>query len=326
MFDVVIFNPNKIKDKSVNKRNIYEMNFVNKLDMQKFPTTSQSLVIETTAYTAESELTDLLYDGSAGIYRDHQFKKARVAYLKPMREEIDILWGKEVNLRQGFAESDGLVTIPAIFANIIGVKGTTDEWCKRLTELLSLKDYVFYNYENEIMGYTDQKFIHSAEVIRSKKIDVQRLREHKNYNLRALNDDMQLYLIDRLQEFLDSGIIKGVYTKGVENDVLDVFGIIGTNYNLIRLIQNFDFTKINPKVVYVWMKISDIPKKDIILLHYLNFLGFDVLVFVPTGYNVMKSYITQQVFTEYIEGNSVAPFEVKLNAKQGFFNKLFNRR
>jgi hypothetical protein len=74
------------------------------------------------------------------------------------------------------------------------------------------------------------------------------------------------------------------------------------------------------------MKQEKIPRMDIILIHYLNFLGFDVLVFVPTDYNVMDAYITKKLYTEYKDGNGVAPFTPNYNvAKKSIFNKLFRR-
>jgi hypothetical protein len=324
MFDVVIFNPSNIEFNG-NKYNLYEMNFTNTLDLKEYPVNEQALVVETTAYNAENQLTDMLYDGSAGIYRDNQFNDARVAYLKPMNEEIDILWDKAVNLRQGFGVTNGVVTIPAIFAEILGVKNEDkEEFINRLNRLMS--NNVIYN-DNHNM-FVSLKDIYSAEVMSGRVIVPDRLKNHQNYGYRHLDNTKQDYMIRKLQDLLDSGIIDGVYTHGVENEVLSVFLSLCGNDRFCRLIQNFDFTKENPKVIYVWMSMEKIPRPDIIALHYLNLLGFDVLLFVPTGFNVVDEYITREVFTQYRDGNGIEPFSFNLSSKkkqQSFFEKIFRR-
>lgn len=325
MFDVVIFNPNMIESE-LEIPKIYSMNFPYKIDLKEFPTSNQSLVVETTAYNAENELTSMLYDGSAGIFRDNQFTNARVAYLKPMNEEIDILWDKDLNLRQGFSVSSDTVTMPVIFAELLGVKdGDINKWNHRFATLYKSAD-VIYNSEAPLLT-NDMltKTIHSAEVIKNKKIDVNLLMKHRNYPYSYLSNDIQSYMISKLQELLDIGVIEGVYTRGVENEIFTTFVGLNHNEKLIRFIQNFDFTKANPKVMYTWMDRAKIPRSDIIALHYLNLLGFDILVFVPTGYNVLDGFITKKLYTEYKNGNGVEPFTVRVDIKQKLINKFFRR-
>ena len=320
-FDVVIFNPSLVED-TLEIPRVYNMTFTEKLDLERFPTSSQDLVVETTAFNAENELTDLLYDGSAGIFRDNQFSNARSVLLKPMNEEIDILWDYELSVRQGFGVSGGIVTMPVIFAELSGVKdGDIIKWNQRFASLFKGVDVV-YNQEQSFNLSWD--LIHSAEVFRNKRVDADLLIQHKNYPYSYLSKSVQLYLIEKLQELFDSGVVKGVYTNGVENEILNVFVGISQNDKLVRYIQNFDFTKVNPKILYVWMRKEKIPRRDIILLHYLNLVGFDILVFVPTGYSVMDEFITKKVYTEYRNGIGVEPFQVKAE-KQNFFNKLFRR-
>lgn len=322
MFDVVVFNPRNI-DLGMPLDRAYVMNYDNTLDISEFPTSANDLVIETTAFSAENELTDMLYNGSAGIYRDNQFKFAISARLKPMCEEIDLLWDKEVKLRQGFTVNDGVVTIPCIFAEVLGVqKGNIQKWTKRLDSLIEDKSLVLYNQEKPFMSFCEHT-LHSGEVIRGKVINKYMLKENPKYPYSYLSIDRQNYMIDKLQELLDSNVIKGVYNHGVENDVLSVFVSLDTINGLVRLIQNFDFTGNNPKVVYTWLSKEKIPLNDIILLNYLSILGFDVLVLVPTCYNVMDVYVDKMLFTTYEDGISVESFEVSHGTKKSFFDKIF---
>lgn len=323
MFDVVIFNPSKIVS-SVDIKYLYTMHYNDTLTVNEFPITPQSVVIETVAYRAESDLTDLLYDGSAGIYRDNQFNATRVVYLKPMYEEIDILWNEDVSLRQGFSVSEGVVTIPTIFAEIKGAKSESS-WCKHLFELTKNQDNVLYNKETSLFVQQDSN-IFSGEVIRNKSIDIALLKSHKFYPYSYLSLNTQNYMISKLNELLNSGVLKGVYTHGIENIILKVFVSLNSNEKLVRMIQNFDFTKVSPKVCYTWMSRDKIPLEDVILLHYLNMLGFDILVLVPTSYNVFDNFLDKRIYTEYVNGSALEPFTVKFNFSQVIFNKIFKNR
>lgn len=320
--DVVIVSPSGIKI-GTKVPYLYELTFPYSLDITEFPTKSSDLVVTTVAHNAETELNTLLYDGSAGIYRNRQFKKANTVKLVPMYEEIDILWDKDLSVRQGFMSDGDAVSIPVIFAEVKGVKdGDTGKWCQHLGELLK-RGSLLYNECNKFIISND-KHIHSAEIVRNKKIDVDLLLKHKNYPYSYLDKDIQFHMISKLQELLESETISGVYTNGIENEVIKVFLGISNNGKLLRIIQDFDFTKVNPKVVYVWMEKEKVKLKDIILLHYLHYIGFDVLIFTPTGYNVLDEFIDKDIIEKYYEGNGVEPFDVVFK-KKSFINKMFRR-
>ena len=58
---------------------------------------------------------------------------------------------------------------------------------------------------------------------------------------------------------------------------------------ILRLIQKFDFTKKNPKLIYINTGETMISLQDSILVTFLNLAGFDILFFVPTGYRVWRT-------------------------------------
>ena len=49
---------------------------------------------------------------------------------------------------------------------------------------------------------------------------------------------------------------------------------------ILRLIQKFDFTKKNPKLIYINTGETMISLQDSILVTFLNLAGFDILFFV----------------------------------------------
>ena len=68
---------------------------------------------------------------------------------------------------------------------------------------------------------------------------------------------------------------------------------------ILRLIQKFDFTKKNPKLIYIITQETMISLQDSILLAFLNLIGFDILFFVPTGYQSVERYIAEDLIEEH---------------------------
>lgn len=65
------------------------------------------------------------------------------------------------------------------------------------------------------------------------------------------------------------------------------------------MIQRFDFTKTNPKLVYICTTEAGISLEDTILTAFLNLLGFDVVFFVPTGYQTVERFFNKKLVEEH---------------------------
>ena len=61
----------------------------------------------------------------------------------------------------------------------------------------------------------------------------------------------------------------------------------------------FDFTKKNPKFIYINTTESLISLEDTILTAFLNLIGFDVIFFVPTGYQSIEKYFNTRLMEEH---------------------------
>ena len=104
---------------------------------------------------------------------------------------------------------------------------------------------------------------------------------------------------------------------------------------IVRLIQKFDFTKKNPKVVYINTTEKVISKEDAVLMAFLNLVGFDVVFFVPTGYQTIEKYYTRGIPEEHQIGEyvydlpipnlGVASGQTSKGKKTPWFKKILNK-
>ena len=68
------------------------------------------------------------------------------------------------------------------------------------------------------------------------------------------------------------------------------------------MIQKMDFVGKNPKLVYVKTDDKVPPIEDAIVLLFLSLLGFDVLCYIPTGYQSVEKYYTKPLLEECVIG------------------------
>lgn len=119
---------------------------------------------------------------------------------------------------------------------------------------------------------------------------------------------MQDFLLEKLQLLIDQRLIKGTFENGTE------YTIVATALNLpkdvVRLIQKFDFTKKNPKLIYINTAETVISLEDSILTAFLNLIGFDVIFFVPTGYQSIEKHFNQKIMEEHQIGEYLYDLQV----------------
>ena len=127
------------------------------------------------------------------------------------------------------------------------------------------------------------------------------------------------------KKYINLGIIKGFGKHGIENVIVSVaFNLPDT---VLQALQDFDFTKRNPKFIYLSTSTEQISLEMSILINYLSLLGFDVLYIVPTGYNVCNEYLDKVLYKDYEFGNYCYDFIMTLakSDKKSFMEKLFGR-
>lgn len=331
-FDVFYITPNKKNldltvDKNLNNR-MQIFRLPQTKESGKFPDKPVKMKVATVAYSAERELDEMLYNGDAGIFRSFQFPNSQTVTLKTTYEEIGILWEQESKFRTGFAVNGNLVSVPNIFAKISGVKdGNTgaywDEVRSRLTS-----ETLLYVKENKPApdGALDLSVYRSF--YRNGEIDIEKLKGSNLNKYSYLPDRIQDFIFYKLQEAAESGFLK------IEGDDLMCsilhFGL-SLQKELLQLLQRFDFTKQIPKLICIDAVEETFTLEECVRLVLCNLFGFDILIYTPTGYKNLETFVSNQAFEEHTMNEFLYNMEVpKLkipsdDKNSGFFGKLFRK-
>ena len=295
--DVLILCPNLNVRCVLEDKLLYEVNNTESLSMEDFPDEGSHLAIGTAAYHAERELDDIMYRDS-GIYRNRQYSSANVINLQTMYEEISILWKEELKYRPNFATVDGVVNMPVIFAKVSGVKdGLVPQYWLSIKELVTPETilvtkapYISPTADNPLKAY-------SAEFYKNGRLNRTKIKNHPGYQYGILREETQEFILDKLQLMIEQKLIKGIGENGTEYTV--IAQVLNLPKPIVRLIQNFDFTKKNPKLIYINTAETVISLEDTILTAFLNLIGFDILFFVPTGYRSIEKFFNTQLMEEH---------------------------
>ncbi len=276
---------------------LYEMRHAESLAVRQFPTDRAGVSVGTAAYHAERELDSVLYQDS-GIYRNRQYAKANVITLKTMYEEIAILWDQELKYRPGFGTVDDVVSLPVIFAKVSGVKdGELSAYWAGIRGLLTAETYLIRQAPYiDPAGFNPMKE-HVAGFLKNGKLMRTKIRAHKGYPYGYLREEIQEYILDKLQLLIDLKRVKGTFENGTEYTI--VATVLNMDREILRLLQNYDFTGKNPKLIYLSTTETMLSLEDTILTAFLNLAGFDVVFFVPTGYQSVERYFGQNIIEEH---------------------------
>ena len=336
--DILILNPSK-NDFELKIPVLYEKFYEESLVVEEFPKDLSEASYSTVAYNAESELTEIMYQDS-GLYRDMQFSNMKSVILKTTFEEIDLLWKEPLNMRIGFSTANNCVTVPTIFAKVCGVKdGNIGGYNNIINSLKSAEsvmlvqehhiEYLYRgsSYNNVEIPINIQRNVFGNDIIiRGNKIDRDAVLRSRNYRYDYLKKEVQDNIISAAQLLIDRKQIKKVFSEVIENDILSV--CFGLDKDILKLLQGFDYTKVNPKVVYINSTEESISLYETILFNLLNILGFDIVMFIPTGYNVVDKYLERVLYEEYQIGEYIYNYSLmsNRNKQKSFFSQLFNRR
>lgn len=327
--DVVIFSPDLSRKCTLSDEHLYEEHYEDSLHVDEFPEAGGSVRVGTAAYHAERELDTLMYQDT-GIYRNNQYGKANTVCLQTMYEEIAILWDQELKYRPNFSTVGDEVIMPVIFAKVSGVKdGDTAEYWSGIKRLITNDTMVITNIPHIMPNAMNPVKQVATEFFKNGKVQKQRIKEHPMYQYSFLRESVQDHILEKLQFLIDQRLIKGTFENGTEYTI--VATVLNLEKEIVRLIQKFDFTKKNPKLIFIMTGENMLSLEDTIIVAFLDLIGFDILFFVPTGYQSVEKYFAKEMIEEHQAGEFMYDLRIPdmrsipATAKRRLRDKFFKR-
>lgn len=278
-------------------------------------------VLATGAASVEKTLDQVLY-GDENFSRPNQYSDVESIILNVTKEDVTGLWSEEIKMRTGYGIENGKVIVPTLYAQITGL----GNFSKR-----SYIDFVSDLTQNSMCFVTE---VLEISPIKLKGDSSLKTMSDKHFNkkfaekvlsmtpLSILSQEKQNLLVEKANEMIKKYKFNSIW------DVLTFAGILfAIPEALAQLIHVWDLTKVNPKIVMVLIGTRKLESKEEVMLQYLHAIGFDVLLFVPTGYGLVTEDLLRSGLQKIDLSNynfSIQYLEIVSNRK-GLLNRLFHR-
>ena len=286
--------------------------------------------LATAAYNASRELDDILYSGNT-MFRDFQFSDMQSLTLKTTYDEIDVLWHQPSKYRTGFAAKGEKVTVPTVFAKISGVKdGNLNAYWDSVKWKLSPYTRLIHKSPS-YKKFSESQLDVYKPYYNGENILIEQLKNSPFNKYSFLSDSLQLLIFNKMQEAVDSGFL-----KLDSSELVPMVIYVGTNLEreILKLLQQYDFTKDIPKLIIIDVIEDTFSKVECIQLVLYNLLGFDILVYTPTGYKNIETFVSDAAFETHIMNEfqynvHIPKFKIPDSIPEpdsgGLFGKLFRK-
>ena len=335
-FDVICISPDKSCE------NTFLMcPFADKIQKEQLPESSavmpfpQRMVkakIATVAYNAERELDTMLY-GSDTMFRDRQFAKMDSAVLKTTFDEINILWDQPAKFRSGFAVREDRVVVPTIFAKINGVDdGNLKDYWDMVEDMLT-PDSIYIikapSYKRPDLNVSRLY----APFHNGTRLDIEKISSSPLNKFNYLSEELQALIFEKMQAVIDDNLLE--LDDPQETVEYVMYAALNLDKSVLRLLQKYDYTKDIPKFIVVDAIEDPFSKLECTQLLLFSYLGFDVIIFSPSGYRDIEAYVSDNAFethtfNEFKYNVNVPRFKIPSSPrakkqKGGLFKNLFKK-
>jgi hypothetical protein len=333
--DILYFNPmNAGSIAQVDKFNAFsrEIIYLNRGEIKDFPWELKDR-IKTTAYNAREELNKSLFDEGGSFYRPWQFTDYSIQALtmRTTYEEVN-LWAKEkAMIRDGWKVENKTVFIPNIFAKVSGSHEDIDKYWKEVNEILEQKNTVFINklpiIEVVPLEYGKLQQIYPEQ---SKDgFDTNKLTKMSWWKYKELRIGLQRTIAEKIKQLCLNPVVYNVDNQPFRDFQVDIFSVlINLDLSMLQLLQSFDYPEEVPKiVVYNNEKNGNLSYEDCIMLSFMNSMGVDIMIYNPSGYTDIETYLYHDVYdVHHLEKVSFnLDFTKYQEKKKGFFKSIFGK-
>lgn len=334
-FDVIYINPLKeefwdeIEDNGLSKC-IKSMEILN-IESFKEKANRGKVIdnFETITKQIQRDIEEQLFSNT-GMFKPWQFRKGytKSVLLDTILEDIYIYWNEPCKLRSGFRVEGDTVQVPCFFKKIDGIYNNEFEYQKLVKYCVSAPNTLVFTekYFSEDVKFTDDMYQLMFCQLSDGTFDIEEIKRLPIYRFSKYSEDIQNFLLEKFNETI---ISKDLFTRDFsKEEVLRLLVLVlGLNESIVKLVDNFDFTGVIPKIVIYLEDESIMPESMQILLGYIHTIGIDIIIFNPSGLfninNIIKDTALNNFRLEVMKYDS--KYNNLINLKQGVFSRFLKK-
>lgn len=282
---------------------------------------------ETITKQIQRDVEEQLFSNT-GMYKPWQFRKGYTnsIVLDTIVEDIFIYWNEQARLRSGFKVEGTNVRVPCFFYKIDGQYNDEFKYQKLVKCCVESQNTLVFNNGNisPDLPVKDDMYQLMFCQLSDGTFDIEELKKLPIYRFSKYSDDIQNFLLKKFNETITT---KDLFVNNFnKQDILKLLVLVlNLNEDIVRMVDNFDFTANIPKIV-IYLNDEDlIPDSMQMLLGYIHTIGIDIVIFNPSGLfninNIIKENALNYIRLDVMNYNS--KFNKVMSLKQNVFSRLF---
>ena len=282
---------------------------------------------ETITKQIQREVEEQLFSRT-GVFKPWQFRKGytKSVLLDTVLEDIYIYWNEPCKLRSGFKVEGDTVRVPCFFKKIDGMYKDEFEYQKLVKYCTSSSNTLVFNgiYFSEDVKFTDDMYQIMFCQLSDGTFDMEEIKKLSIYKFSKYSEEVQNFMLRKFNEtILDDKLY--AFNLNREDMLQLLVLVLHINEEIIRLVDNFDFTNNIPKIVIFLNNEDKLSNNMLLLLGYIHKMGFDIVIFNPSGFfntnEIIKSDRINSIRLQQMKYNTeYRNLKVK---KKGFLDRLF---
>lgn len=295
----------------------------------------------TVAYNAQQEINSVLYNGGTlGLYRSRQYKTCDVVNLASTFDEMKLLWKQDNTVRPTFVTTENSITVPVFYAKITGYCRNYEYELGRFITDHTIVCYkpsdIMLNWQkqmviNHFADVKDTSFSEQKPMYKNGQLELDTILNYRTFTYKLLEPGVQFHILNKLNRIIVDGLV--AHPGMSQENFVDLVLNVGLNISkrIYQEMQWYDYTKQSPKMVVLCQDEEEITIGQSIVLTLLHLCGWDIILVIPTCFNIFGQHLIQDEIQEHNIGepkfgtnikNLTQTFEEE-KPKKGFFSKLF---
>ncbi|MGL6174695.1 MAG: YceG family protein [Cellulosilyticaceae bacterium] len=286
--------------------------------------------VETVTKQIEREVQEELFAG-IGVYKPWQFRKGytKAVLYNTTLDEIFSYWNEPSRLREGFRVDGDVVQVPCFFYKIDGEYVDKLAYQKLVKYCVESPCTVFLNHGDlsDTQQLTDDIYQLMFCQLSDGTFDIEEIKKISLYRFGKYSTEVQNFILNKFNEVIKKEDLFG-YKLEKESTLKFLVEVLHLNDEIVKSINNFDFTGNIPKLVIYLNNEEDISDKMVRLMGYLHHIGMDIVIFNPSGmFNINK--VLQEGVVNVVRLDQMAyqsTYQGLMNMKQTLLSKILKRR
>lgn len=283
--------------------------------------------VESITKQIQRDVQEQLFDGT-GMFMPWQFRDGTTnsILIDGIPEDILSYWNESAKLRPGFKVKGKTVTVPCLFKKLDGVYKDKEEYQKIVACCTRSDNTLFFNsgFISEEASVDQDMYSLMFCQLSDGTFDINEIKKANGYRFGKYSEEVQNFLLSKFNEAItDKSIFAIEFNKEDKLKLLSL--ILKMNEQIVRLIDNFDFTANIPKITIFLNNEDTISDNMLMLLGYLHVVGLDIVIFNPAGLLNITKVLNNNIvnISRFEEMSYNTSYRNIGTTRQGFLSRIF---